>query len=265
MKLHSPLKAASLCAACAILLTAWNKPSKKREGEFYQLTVYHYSSVQQEQLLDNYLQNALLPALHRNNMNKLGVFKAIANDTGALKTLYVLMPVKNLEVLSKIQEKLQADNEYQTAGAAYINAPNNAPAYTRIETILLKAFSLAPALQVPGLKAAKKDRVYELRSYESATEKIFKNKVHMFNEGDEIGIFKKLNFNAVFYSEVVAGGKMPNLMYMTSFESMDDRNAHWKAFGSDTSWVKLKTMPQYQNNVSHIDITFLRGAEYSDF
>lgn len=87
----------------------------------------------------------------------------------------------------------------------------------------------------------------------------------MFNQGDEIGLFKRLNFNAVFYSEVIAGSKMPNLMYMTSFENMDDRNAHWKAFSSDTAWVKLKSMPIYQNNVSHIDITFLKGVEYSDF
>jgi NIPSNAP len=265
MKLRFPFKAASFCVACVILLTAWNKPSKKGEAEFYQLTVYHYSSTQQELLLDNYLQNALLPALHRYHINKVGVFKAIANDTAALKTIYVLVPVQNLGALIKIQEKLLADNQYQTDGAGYLNAPFSSPAYTRMETILLKAFSLAPEMQVPNLKAAKKDRVYELRSYESATEKIFQNKVQMFNKGDEIGIFRKLNFNAVFYSEVVAGGKMPNLMYMTSFENMDDRNAHWKAFGSDTSWVKLKSMPEYQNNVSHIDITFLRGVEYSDF
>ncbi|MEI9809692.1 MAG: hypothetical protein WDO16_18540 [Bacteroidota bacterium] len=51
--------------------------------------------------------------------------------------------------------------------------------------------------------------MYELRSYESATEKIFKNKVQMFNEGDEIGLFKKLGFNAVFYSEVIAAAKCP--------------------------------------------------------
>ena len=111
----------------------------------------------------------------------------------------------------------------------------------------------------------KKDRVYELRSYESASEKIFRNKVQMFNEGDEIGIFRRLNFNAVFYSEVIAGSKMPNLMYMTSFENMEDRNAHWKSFSSDSSWKKLSSMPEYKNNVSHIDISFLRGAEYSDF
>ena len=57
---------------------------------------------------------------------------------------------------------------------------------------------------------------------------------------------------------------MPNLMYMTSFESMDDRNAHWKAF-EVTVHGEIENMPLYQNNVSHIDITFLRGVEYSDF
>jgi hypothetical protein len=246
-------------------LASWTEAEKKNKREFYQLKIYHYNTMQQEQMLDDYLQNALLPALHKNNISKVGVFKAVANDTATDKTVYVLMPFKNLDAVSKTAEKIIADADYQTTGAAFINAHYKTPAYLREESILLKAFSLAPQMQIPFLKAAKKDRVYELRSYESPSEKIFKNKVHMFNEGDEIGLFKRLNFNAVFYSEVIAGNKMPNLMYMTSFENMEDRNAHWKAFGSDTAWVKLKSMPEYQNNVSHIDITFLRGVAYSDF
>ena len=86
----------------------------------------------------------------------------------------------------------------------------------------------------------------------------------MFNEGGEIGIFKKLNFNAIFYGEVIAGGRMPNLMYMTSFENREDRSAHWKTFSSDPDWKKLSGIQEYKNNVSKIDITFLRPTEYSD-
>ena len=78
-------------------------------------------------------------------------------------------------------------------------------------------------------------------------------------------IFKRLNFNAVFYSEVIAGTKMPNLMYMTTFENMQDREEHWKTFVAHDEWKKLSAMPEYQNNVQHIDITFLRPASYSDF
>ncbi len=247
-----------------LFFISWSKVPKPSRS-FYQLTVYHYNNVAQEKVLDNYLQNALLPALHRMNIPNVGVFKAIANDTATAKSLYLFISIKSLDMLTKITEKLSADKEYQAAGSEYITAVYTLPPYTRMENILLKAFPLAPQLQLPALKAAKKDRVYELRSYESATEKIFKNKVQMFNEGDEIGLFAKLNFNAIFYSEVIAGSKMPNLMYMTSFENMKDRDAHWKSFGSDTSWKKLSSMPLYQKNVSHIDITFLRPVDYSDF
>jgi hypothetical protein len=139
------------------------------------------------------------------------------------------------------------------------------PPYARIENILLKSFPLAPALIQPKLAGPRNERVYELRSYESATENIFVNKVKMFNEGGEIALFKRLNFNAVFYASVIAGSRMPNLMYITSFENMADRDAHWKTFSADPEWKKLSSMPEYQNNVSKIDITFMRATAYSDY
>jgi len=168
-------------------------------------------------------------------------------------------------MINKLNEQLNNDSKYTLAAADFLNADYKNPPYTRKEIIITKAFPLAPEMQMPNLKAPKPDRVYELRSYESATEQKFQNKVKMFNDGDEIGIFKRLNFNPVFYSEVVAGSKMPNLMYMTSFENRADRDAHWKSFGSDSAWKKLSAMTEYQNNVSHIDINFLHPTEYSDF
>jgi hypothetical protein len=65
----------------------------------------------------------------------------------------------------------------------------------------------------------------------------------MFNEGDEVGLFKRLHFNAVFYAEVVAGSTMPNLMYMTTFENRADRDTHWSTFGKDEYWKKLSDLP----------------------
>ena len=247
-----------------LLHTSW-KIGEKPSREFYQLTVYHFSSDAQEKILDNYVQNALLLSLHRIGIKTVGVFKSWANDTTANKIMYVLIPLKSLEMVTKLSEKLRSDAAYATAAADYANTPYNSPPYSRMETILLQAFPLAPQMQLPMLHGAKKGRVYELRSYESATEKKFENKVEMFNQGDEIGLFKRLNFNAIFYSSVIAGSKMPNLMYMTSFENKADRDEHWKTFVNDPYWKKLSAMPEYQNNVSHIDITFLYPAEYSDF
>jgi hypothetical protein len=247
-----------------LILSSW-KNDKKKEREYYQLTVYHFSTPSQEKTLDTYFQNALLPALHRNGIKTVGVFKLWANDTSADKLMYVFIPLHSLDRIIKISEQLKKDEQYNLAAADFLNADYKNPPYARTETIVLHAFPLAPQMQLPSLQSTKRNRVYELRSYESATEKKFESKVKMFNEGDEIGLFKRLNFNAVFYSEVIAGSKMPNLMYMTSFENRADRDAHWKSFGSDSVWKKLSAMPEYQNNVSHIDISFLYPANYSDF
>jgi hypothetical protein len=238
---------------------------KNNAREYYQITVYHFKDPAQEKIIDAYLQNALLPALHKINISKIGVFKALSNDTAADKLLYVFIPIKSPDEVSKIADKLSADVTYQAAGGEYMNAAYNASPYARMETILLHAFPLAPTMHLPQLHSAGKDRVYELRSYESPTEKLHLNKVQMFNQGGEIDIFNRLNFNAIFYAQVIAGCKMPNLMYLTSFENMQEREAHWKAFGDDPAWKKVSSLPEYQNNVSHIDIVFLHPAGYSDF
>ncbi|MEJ7666575.1 MAG: hypothetical protein WKG07_47180 [Hymenobacter sp.] len=89
------------------------------------------------------------------------------------------------------------------AGGAYENAPYNNPAYARLETIFIKAFDDMTGLLAPKLDAPKSERVYELRSYEGASEKIFRNKVQMFNAGGEIKLFDRLGFNGIFYGEVL--------------------------------------------------------------
>jgi hypothetical protein len=172
--------------------------------QYYRLSVYHFKDKGQEKMLDQYLSGALLPALHRMHIVSVGVFKALANDTASDKEIYVLIPFNSIEKVQKLNDELQKDRNYQVAGQEYINAAFSTPPYTRIETIILRAFPLAPRPQLPELKSAKNERVYELRSYESATEKVFQNKVKVFNDGDEIGLFKRLGFNGVFYSEVIA-------------------------------------------------------------
>lgn len=240
-------------------------PQAKKKREFYQLNVYHYQTADQERILDTYLQTAFIPALHNMKIKSVGVFKAIANDTSAQKTMYVLVPLKSLNAVDEINQKLLNNTTFNANGKEYADVPHNLPAYTRMETILLKAFSFEPVMKLPKLKSPKRERVYELRSYESASEKIFRNKLHMFNEGGETAVFTKLNFNPVFYGEVISGARMPNLMYLTTFENKQDRDEHWAAFGKDADWKRMSSMQEYQNNVSHIDVTFLRPTDYSDF
>ena len=239
-----------------------NNPLAARD--YFELRVYHFVDKAQETIIDDFLKNALLPALHKQNRKLVGVFKPLANDTATDKRIYVLIPHKSIKDFAELPWKINKDKDYLAAGSAYINATYDKPVYRRMETILLYAFEGMGSIVKPQLSGSRADNIYELRSYEGHTEKIFRNKVDMFNKGDEVGLFKRLGFNAVFYSEVIAGSKMPNLMYMTSFNNMKERDEHWKSFTTDPAWKKLSADPKYQHNVSKNEITFLRATEYSD-
>jgi len=264
MKLSQQLRLV-YCACLLVLVAASSTAFAKAPARnYYQLKIYHYKMQMQESKIEHYLQQAYIPALHRAGVKGVGVFKPVTQQDTA-KLIYVFTPFSSLDKLAGINEKLQEDTQYLTDGKDYIDADYKDAPYTRMETIVLQAFPGMPAPAVPNLTAAKADRVYELRSYESATEKYNFNKVRMFNVGDEIGLFKRLGFNAVFYSEVIAGSHMPNLMYMTTFNSKEDRDKHWEAFGNDAQWKTLTAKAEFKNNVSHADIIFLHPAEYSDF
>jgi hypothetical protein len=243
-----------------LLIRANNYPPDK---EYYSILIYHLKDAGQETRLDAYLKEALLPAAHRSGITRVGVFKPTGNDTAADRRVYVFLPGRSPEQLLKLPQQLTRNSDYTTAGKDYIDAAWDNPVYIRIETVILEAFSGMPKMEVPVLKSAKNERVYELRSYESSSEKLHLNKVDMFNKG-EVDIFRRLGFNAVFYAVVLSGSQMPNLMYMTSFENLASRQEHWKAFSNDPVWQEMRAKPEYGHNNSHSDIILLHPAEYSD-
>ena len=264
MKKHCfPL--ALLVSFMFLIVTGFTTASTAPPTEYYQLTVYHMKTAQQIAATNDYLKNSYLPSLHKTGLKNIGVFSSIDNDTAADKKLYVLIPFSSLSKFEALMTTLTKETFLKNDTSGYTNAVFNDAPYLRMETSLLKAFKNMPNLKTPALSSPRSERVYELRSYEASTEKLYRKKVNMFNEGGEVKLFDRLKFNAVFYSEVLAGAHMPNLVYMTTFENKAARDEHWKAFVADTTWKRISVMPQYLNTVSKADIFFLRPTEYSDY
>lgn len=252
-------------ALSLIVITTISLSALSASRDYYQIQVYKLSGKPQQEKMENFLKNAYLPALHRAGIKKIGVFKPLESDTTSTKLLYVWIPFSSLEHFMKVQDVLVADKEYQTQGADVLGAPFNQPAFLRKESILLRAFPDAPDFFVPTFKTSPSERVYELRSYEGPTENLFRQKVKMFNEGGEIKLFKKLDFNAVFYAEVVSGSTMPNLMYLTTFVDMPTHDERWATFRAHPEWKALSAKPEYQNTVSKSVKLLLHPTDYSDF
>jgi len=260
MKRRSFVKASLISGAVGMLPKSGTaKPAaKKYATELYELRIYNLKDDDQQKTVENYLQNALIPALNRLGSSNVGVFTEL--KPGAHTGLFVLIPYKSVADFLRADERLAVDADYKIKAAAYLSAPLTAPAYNRIESSLLQAFTNMPKLEAPEHK----QRLFELRRYESLTEAAGKKKIEMINDAGEIGIFKRLGFKPVFFSETIIGTYRPNLVYMVTFDDMDGHDRLWKAFGSDPDWVKLKTMPEYPDAlVSRITSTFLLPAAYS--
>lgn len=227
--------------------------------QWYELRTYHFSDDAQQRLTETYLEQAYLPALNRSGLHPIGVFTETQSQGTA--RLFLLIPYPDLETFAGLDTKLAADDAYTAAAGPYLNAPASSPAYERIESFLLHAFRHMPAIEVPE----KKQRLLELRCYESPSESAGQKKIAMFNDAGEIDIFKRIGARPVFFGETLIGERRPNLIYMLCFDNMDDHDARWKAFGSDPDWQRLKGMDEYSDArlITRITRTFLNPTEYS--
>jgi hypothetical protein len=195
----------------------------------------------------------------------VGVFAPIANDTAVDKRLFVWMPLKSINEIDELDQQIEKLDPMGEEALIHLENADSSLPYNRIEKILTHAFKNHPQYATKSNLTKTSSRVFEYRSYESPTENMHLRKVHMFNEGGEVNLFARLNFNAVFYSKVIAGSRMPNLIYMTSFNNMEDRNEHWKSFTADPFWKKLSAAKEYLKTVSKNETILMNARDYADF
>ena len=247
----------------AVSLNSFGVPKAKQM--YYEVKIYRIKDKAQETSMDTYLKDAYLPALHRAGIPTVGVFKPIETDTAFGKLIYVFIPFKTLEQYEQLSDKLGKDQVYTTAGKEFLDAPYNNPPFVRYESILSFAFTQMPQFRVPTFTTPKSERIYEFRSYESATEAKAAKKIQMFNEGGEIGIFESVGANAVFYAKVILGSQMPRLLYMTTYADMKSHDEHWVAFRNHPDWKRISSLEEYKNTTSKTNPYLLHPADYSDF
>jgi hypothetical protein len=130
----------------------------------------------------------------------------------------------------------------------------------RVESTLLRAFDAMPRVEPSA--GAGTPHFFELRTYESHSDRAALNKLKMFNAG-EVPIFRRAGLTPVFFGETIIGAKMPSLAYMVTFADMSARDRAWTAFGQDPEWKTLSADPQYRENVSTISDIILRSLPYS--
>jgi hypothetical protein len=231
--------------------------------QYYELRRYRLKSQADRKLVHQYWEGAAVGAYNQLGVDPVGVFEPVADSDDAGQLVYVLLPYRSLDHMMAVRGKLPGVLDAKSAAGDYLNAPKDDPAYDRIESKLMVAFAGQPQLHRPDRSKQGKDRLIELRTYESHNEQKARLKVEMFNK-HEIKLFQDLGFpNAVFHGDTIIGDKLPSLTYMLMFESREQRDELWDKFFKSDGWAELSSMPRYKNTVSKVHNWFLKPTAYS--
>ncbi|TWU00405.1 hypothetical protein Pla108_13560 [Botrimarina colliarenosi] len=221
------------------------------DNQVYELRTYTLVDQAAEAKLDAHLESALVPALERQGLGPIGAFDQANAAPDAPIEVMLLIAGPDTDAVTGAAAKLADDAAYQRAAADYLATPFDKPLLRRIRSELLLAFDCWPTAEVPQQKAAGRDRLFELRTYESPTERTGDLKVEMFNSG-EVPIFLASGVAPVFMGRTMVGERMPNLTYLTVYDDATARDAAWKKFSSHPEWLKLRVVKKYEGTVSTI-------------
>lgn len=219
--------------------------------QYYEWIRYRLLPGNKQNVVADYYRDVAIPALNKAGIKAVGVFN-IKHGPDA-PTLNVIVPHPSLDSIVTLNDKLLDDKSFVQAGDRFLNAPLSDQAFFTMEKSILKAFSGLPEIQIPAQKRANKSRIFQVRTYESASLVAARKKRQMFNEGGEIGIFQRTGLQPVLFGETVAGPKMPSLVYMLAFDDQEALNRNWDVFRKDPEWEKLKNDPYYADTVSNIN------------
>ena len=120
-------------SALILAVAAIGNPSRaaaadSEKPQYYELRVYTTKSEEQQQRINDYWQNAAVPAYNRMGIQPIGVFTELKDS--ATNKIYVLIPCDSLEIFASIPDKLASDTNYQQAAAEFLsvskaNRPTN--------------------------------------------------------------------------------------------------------------------------------------------
>lgn len=255
MKRRKFIAASSMLGLSSVSSVLATESAPKADKEVYEWRSYELKMGGMGRL-EAYLQNALIPAMNRMGVTKIGVFKEVGKDEPA--KLHLLLAYPSQGNYFQIKTQLKTDAEFIKAAEAYHQTPVDKAIYDRVSSSLMLAFDGMPQLMPP----AKEPRIMELRTYEGYSEDAVRRKIKMFNDS-EITIFNKTGLHVVFFGEVLIGSRTPCLTYMLTFKDMEERNTNWAKFSADPDWKQVSQATEYANTVSRIERIFLEPTAYS--
>ncbi len=234
------------------------KAARNSKPPYLEFRIFRMQMGSQNSRMQTWAEKRLMPLLAKYGFSPTGFFTEAVGPN--IPSFYSLFSYAGLAERERLWEQVVEDPAW-AKGVEELESGDEPPFHTS-EGWLLRATDYSPALQ-----ATPKDRnhsVYELRIYESPTEKQLRA-LHERFAGPEIPIFHRSGIHPVFYSSMANGPKMPNLTYLTPFENLAAREKAWQAFRTDPAWPPAlqESIQRSGQIVRNITVLLLTPTKFS--
>lgn len=227
-------------------------PQKK---EIYEWRIYTLKSESDGNTLDAFYKDTLIPAYNRKKI-PVAAFKPY--KPGEKELRYFLFIYPDIQTYHTVKKEIWQDRTFTQAAQPFYDRTAPSPLYSNFETFLSEAFDKIPVHR----KADPGRTLFEIRLYWSPNEEANQRKVRMFNV-DEIDIFDNVGINSICYGEILAGSRMPALIYLTWYKDEETRAKAWDKFRVHPDWLRIKVMEEYANTATNNQSIFLTPMPYS--
>jgi hypothetical protein len=253
--------AAALTSPGARADTSGPEPGAARGAQVLELRRYRLRSGALAGRFDAFARQALVPALGRAGIVPVGAWNvAVGPDS---PTVHLLLPHPDAASVVALDDRLEQDAAYREAAAPFRAVPPADVPFLGCDSTLHAAVATMPGVEAPQGPAAGPDRLFELRTYRSATEAAGRRKIEMFEAGGELALFRRVGLAPVFFGRDLVGPGLPGLTYMLVFADGAARDRAWATFRDHPDWVRMRDDPRYADTVAGIDSTLLRPTDYS--
>ena len=226
------------------------------QDEIYELRVYEMDFFKPANVLHDYFDKALIPALNRQGVKNVGAFEE--SGDALPKKIYLLIAYRNMQAHQDVADALGSDDRFKLDAQAYWEAPQEKTPFKRVESIFIRSVSGFPNL----VKPSDDSEFFELRIYESHNEDALRRKIKMFNNS-EFTIFNEVGLNTVFFGANISGNQMPCLTYLLAFKDKEEHQLAWSKFGPHPEWQRIIKLEEFKNTVNEISRVFLKPLAYS--
>jgi hypothetical protein len=254
-------------AALAMTSTATAQNNRRLQGsfgrrqpttprQFIELRFYTARDAEKRDQLVEILDKAFIPALNRQGLRPVGVFVPIKRETPIEReakyalNVFVAIPHRTVETFVNVNARLLADRTYMRNAAPIFETTSSESIYTDCDTSFLQCFETAPALETIPLNP---ERVFEWRLYRSFNIERNAAKVHMFDHGGELPLFREIGLNPIFFGDMIAGKRMPAFEYIVGSPSLEALNESWRVFRDHPKWLAMRDLPEYADTATEIE------------